>query len=131
MVPVAEPDPFGFWMAEVESNAKGMTSYEIDGALVAVTYYMPMWDGVAEGVALVNRALAAGAGKELAKAVRQRIDELMTNDRLHRVQATSEPADRASRVFLRAIGYRYESTMRRAAPDQSDLDLYVILESRA
>ena len=127
LIPVAEADPFGFWLTHIEANAKGMTSYYIDGLLVAVTYYIPIWDGVADACALVNRDLAAGHGRGLAKAIRTRIDELIASDNLHRIQCTSEPHDPASRVFLRAIGYRYESTMRQGAPDRSDLLVYVLL----
>jgi hypothetical protein len=126
LIPVAEPDPFGFWLREIESVGRGMTSYYLDGLLIAVTFYTPPWDGVADACALVNRKLSAGHGRELAKAVRQRIHELMASDNLHRVQATSHVADRASQVFLRAIGYRYESTMKRGASDGSDLFVYAL-----
>jgi len=126
-VPVAEADPFEGWLEAVERDALGLTSYDLDGQLVAVSYYMPMWDGVAEGAALIDRQRAAGHGRELAKLIRLRIDQLMEQDHLHRVQATSEPHDRASQVFLRAIGYHYESTMRQGAPDRSDLLVYVML----
>lgn len=127
LIPVAEPDPFGFWLREVEAAGQGMTSYYADGLLIAVTFYTLPWDGVADACALVNRELAAGHGRGLAKAVRRRINQLMISDHLHRVQATSEVTDRASQVFLRAIGYRYESTMKRGAPDGSDLFVYALL----
>lgn len=127
LIPVDEVDPFGFWLREIESAGRGMTSYYLDGLLIAVTFYTPAWRGVADACALVNRDLAQGKGKELAKVMRRRINELMRNDQLHRVQATSEVEDRASQVFLRAIGYRYESTMKRGAPDGSDLFVYALL----
>lgn len=126
LVPVAEADPFGFWLREVEEVGRGMTSYYADDLLIAVTFYTPAWHGVADACALVNRDIAKGHGKELARVVRRRIIELMHSDGLHRVQATSEVTDRASQVFLRAIGYRYESTMRRGAPDGSDLFVYAL-----
>ena len=127
LIPVAEADPFGFWLREIESSAKGMTSYYVDDLLVAVSFYTLAWDGVADSCALVNRSIAKGCGKALAMAVRLRINELMQSDRLHRVQATSDVSDRVSQVFLRAIGYRYESTMKRGAPDGSDLFVYALL----
>lgn len=127
LIPVDEPDPFGFWLREIEANGQGLTSYYLGDLLIAVTFYMRLWDGVADASALINRQLAAGHGKQLAKAIRERILELMQTDGLHRVQATSEPADRASQVFLRAIGYHYESTMKMAAPDKGDLFLYRML----
>lgn len=127
LIPVAEADPFACWVDVLERSAQGLTRYDLDGKMLAVTGYMPMWDGVADAVALVDRELAAGHGKELAKAIRSRIDWLMQQDGLHRVQATSDPHDKASRVFLRAIGYHYESTMQQGAPDRSDLLVYVIL----
>lgn len=126
LVPVAEADPFGFWLREIEEVGRGMTSYYVDDLLIAVTFYTPAWHGVADACALVNRDIAKGHGKELARVVRRRIIELMHSDGLHRVQATSEVTDRASQVFLRAIGYRYESTMRRGAPDGSDLFVYAL-----
>lgn len=126
LVPVAEADPFGFWLREIENVGRGMTSYYLDDLLIAVTFYTPAWEGVADACALVNRGIAKGHGKELARVVRRRIMELMDSDRLHRVQATSEVTDRASQVFLRAIGYRYESTMKRGAPDGSDLFVYAL-----
>lgn len=127
LIPVAEADPFGFWLREIESSGRGMTSYYLEGLLVAVTFYTPVWDGVADACALVNRELAKGCGKALAISMRSRIDELMLSDKLHRVQATSDVNDRTSQVFLRAIGYRYESTMKRGAPDGSDLFVYALL----
>ena len=30
LIPVAEADPFGFWLAEMESTAGGLTSYYCD-----------------------------------------------------------------------------------------------------
>lgn len=126
LIPVDEPDPFGFWLREIEAAGRGMTSYYLGDLLIAVTFYTPVWNGVADACALVNRELAAGHGKALANAVRQRIDQLMHDDHLHRVQATSHVTDRASQVFLRAIGYRYESTMSRGASDGSDLFVYAL-----
>lgn len=127
LIPVAEADPFGFWLREIESVGRGMTSYYLDGLLIAVSFYTPAWDGVADSCALVNRDLSKGCGAALAAAIRQRVDELMHSDHLHRVQATSDVRDRASQVFLRAIGYRYESTMKRGAPDGSDLFVFALL----
>lgn len=130
LIPVAEADPFGFWLAEMESTAAGLTSYYCDGLLIAVTGYQLQWRGVAYAFALINRPLAAGSGKELAAAVRQRIAELMEKDKLHRVQASVDANDRAAAVFLRATGYRLESRMIAAAPDGSDLFLYTIIKGR-
>lgn len=127
LIPVAEADPFGFWLREIEAIGRGMTSYYLDGLLLAVSFYTPAWDGVADSCALVNRHLAHGHGKALAAAIRQRVDQLMRSDRLHRVQATSAVTDRDSQVFLRAIGYRYESTMKRGAPDGSDLFVFALI----
>lgn len=129
-IPVAEADPFGFWLVEMEAEGKGLTSYRADGALIAVTGYHLQWTGVAYAFALVNRALAQGVGKELAAAVKARIAELMARDNLHRVQATAHPEDRASVVFLRATGYRKEARLQAASPDGHDLDLYAIIRSR-
>lgn len=129
LIPVAEADPFGFWLREIESVGRGMTSYYLDDLLIAVSFYTLAWDGVADSCALVNRELSQGHGKALALAVRRRIDDLMRSDNLHRVQATSDIRDRTSQVFLRAIGYRYESTMKRGAPDGNDLFVYALLET--
>ncbi|MCY1296829.1 hypothetical protein D9M68_159150 [compost metagenome] len=129
LVPVAEADPFGFWLVEMEASAHGLTSYYADGLLLAVTGYQLVWKGVADAFALVNRELAHGSGRELAQAVRQRIVELMASDGLHRVQATADCADRASQVFLRATGYRQEARMHCAGPDGRDLYLYAITRS--
>lgn len=128
-IPVAEADPFGFWIVEMEKDGRGLTSYTVDGALVAVTGYHLQWAGVAYAFALVNRELAQGVGRELAASVKARIAQLMARDQLHRVQATSHPDDRASQVFLRATGYRLESTMRCAAPDGGDLLMFAITRS--
>ena len=128
-LPVEEADPFGFWLVEMEAEGRGLTSYLADGALIAVTGYHLQWRGVAYAFALVNRDLARGIGTELAASVRQRIAELVTSDRLHRVQATASSEDRAAQVFLRAIGFRKESRMHRAAPDGSDLDMFTIIRS--
>ena len=127
LIPVAEADPFGFWLREIEDVGRGMTSYYLDGLLIAVSFYTLTWDGVADSCALVNRDLSKGHGGALARAVRRRVNELMHSDHLHRVQATSDVRDRTSQVFLRAIGYRYESTMKRGAPDGSDLFVFALL----
>ena len=60
LIPVAEADPFGFWLREIESIGRGLTSYYLDDLLVAVTFYTPAWDGVADSCALVNRDLIQG-----------------------------------------------------------------------
>ena len=127
LIPVAEVDPFGFWLREIEEVGRGLTSYYIDDLLVAVSLYTPAWRGVADSCALVNRDLSKGHGKALARSIRQRIDQLMISDNLHRAQATAYVTDRPSQVFLRAIGYRYESTMKRGAADGSDLYVYALL----
>lgn len=129
MIPVDEADPFGFWLVEMEANCKGLTSYYIDDLLAAVTGYELMWRGVAYAFALVNRPLCSGSGKELAAAVRDRITQLMEQDGLHRVQATSHVTDRAAAVFLRATGYKLESRMVRGAPDGTDLLMHAIIRS--
>ena len=129
LVPVDEADPFGFWLVEIEAHAKGLTSYWLDDLLVAVSGYQLLWTGVADAFALINRPLVRGHGGELAAVVKARILELMARDALHRVQATSDCADRQSQVFLRATGYRQESRMRCAAPDGTDLFLYAITRS--
>lgn len=129
LIPVAEADPFGFWLREVEAEAKGMTSYDLDGLLVAVTGYQPLWPGVAYAFALINRDLATGSGGALAMSIKRRIIELMHSDNLHRVQATCDPNDRASAVFLRATGYRFESCMRKASQTGEDLHMYAIIRS--
>ena len=127
LIPVAEADPFGFWLRDLEAGAKGLTSYYAGQRLLAISFYMPMWDGVVESCALVDRSASAGLGRDLARAMRQVTDRTMRDKKIHRVQATSEVQDRASQVFLRAIGYRLESTMKQGAPDRGDLLVYALL----
>lgn len=127
LIPVTEADPFGFWLRDLEASAKGLTSYYAGSRLVAVSFYMPMWDGVVESCALIDRAAASGSGRQLARVMRQVTDRIMIEQKIHRVQATSEVQDRASQVFLRAIGYRLESTMKQGAPDRGDLLVYALL----
>jgi RimJ/RimL family protein N-acetyltransferase len=129
LIPVTEEDPFAGWSDHVERSAKRLISVDRDGSLVAVMGYIEVWDGVADAFALIDREKAAGAGKELAAEVKRCIMALMRIDNLHRVQATSEPQDAKSRVFLRATGYKFESVMQRAAPDGSDLAMYTIIRS--
>lgn len=124
---VAERDPFDGFADYLEANAQGLLSYEIAGELIAVSGFTECWPGVADAVALVDREKAAGSGPQLARAFRQMIPEVMELYGIHRSQATSEPADRASRVFLRSIGYVYESTMVAAAPDGSDLLMFALI----
>ena len=126
LINVAEPDPWPDWLQEMEQDTRGLTSYLRDGRLVAVTGYQPLWDGVAWGFALVDRQAVKGAGLELAEAVRRVIAELMARDGLHRVQACCDPADPPTKVFLRATGYRYESTMKKASHNGGDLLMMAI-----
>lgn len=127
MIPVAEPDPTPGWLDEMERETRGLTSYERDGQLVAVTGYQPMWNGVAWAFALIDRERAAGEGMDLARAIRRVIDDLVAHDDLHRVQACCNPDDPATKVFLRACGFRLESRMRRAGPDGGDLLMMTIV----
>lgn len=127
MIPVAEPDPSADWMHEMEQTTYGLTTYERDGAMVAVTGYQMMWNGVAWAFALVDRAQSAGAGLELAAAVRRILAEQMAQSGVHRVQACCNPADPVTKVFLRACGFRLESRMRRAGPDGGDLLMMTIV----
>lgn len=120
-IPVAEQDPSENWLEQMETGMHGLTSYERDGKLVAVSGYELMWQGVAWAFALVDREACAGAGPELVQAVRKRTAELIQSDNLHRVQACCNPADPATKVFLRAIGFRLEATMRKASPFGGDL----------
>lgn len=124
---VGEADPFDGYLEYLETTGKGLRSYEADGELIAVSGFTECWPGVADAVALIDRRKAAGSGRQLASVFRAMIPEVMAKHSIHRVQATSEPADRASRVFLRAIGYTYESTMVAAAPDQSDMLMFALI----
>lgn len=130
LIPVDEPDPCDNWHRQVELYAKRMISFDRDGSLVAVIGYSEIWNGVADAFALINRPLAAGAGAELAAEIKRYILKLMDIDGLHRVQATSEPQDRKSQVFLRATGYKFESVMECAAPCGSDLFMFVIIRGK-
>lgn len=127
LIPVAERDPSAGWLQEMEETTHGLTSYERDGALIAVTGYQIMWDGVAWAFALVDRAASAGAGKELAAQVRCILSDQIMQSGVHRVQACCNPADPVTKVFLRACGFRVESTMRRAAPGGGDLLMMTIV----
>lgn len=127
LIPVAEQDPSADWMQEMELATHGLASYERDSALIAVTGYQMMWDGVAWAFALVDRERSAGAGRELAAAVRQTLAEQIVRSGVHRVQACCNPADPATKVFLRACGFRLESRMRRASPEGGDLLMMVIV----
>lgn len=124
---VAEPDPHYDWLTEMETQMRGLVSYEIDGELIAVSGYELLWQGVAWAFALVDRAKCKGHGRELATRVRESIDMLVVRDTLHRVQATCDPSDPATKVFLRAIGFRLESRMRRAAPNGNDVFMMAMI----
>lgn len=130
LIPVKEKDPFDGWINHIESHAMRLISIDRDGELIAVIGYTAVWDGVADAFALIDREKAAGAGKELAAEVKRCIVGLMEIDALHRVQATSEPHDVKSRVFLRASGYKFESVMQCAAPDGSDLAMFAIVRRK-
>lgn len=124
---VGEKDAFAGWAQHIEQNAGGLTRFDYNGVMLMVMGYMEVWDGVAEAFALVDRTEAAGHGKELAAAVRQKIVELMDANGLHRIEATADPHDRVALVFLRATGYRFESIKECGAPDGTDLHVYTII----
>lgn len=127
-IPCAEKNPFPEWPEYIEQNADGLTSYHAESGLLAVIGFILISPGVADAFAVIDRDAASGQGMELANLVKSRIIALMEEFGLHRVQCTLDPSDQAARVFLRATGYRFESVMRRGAPDKSDLHVYTILE---
>lgn len=127
LVPCAEPDPFEGWSEFVEQQGHGLTSIALNGLIIAVIGFTPCWDGVGDAFARVNRAAAAGHGQALARVVKVRILQVMQAYGIHRMQATCDATDRAGGVFLRAVGFRFESVMRQGAPDRSDLLMHRIL----
>jgi RimJ/RimL family protein N-acetyltransferase len=126
-IPCAEPAPFEGWLEFVEEHGHGLTSITLDGELIAVIGFTSCWDGVGDAFARVDRQKAAGHGRALATVVKVRILQVMQAYGIHRMQATSDATDRAGGVFLRAVGFRFESIMRQGAPDRSDLRMHCIL----
>lgn len=127
-IPSAEQRPFSDWIEYVEQAGHGLTTYELDGHVLASIGFTSCWDGVGDAFAVVNRQMAAGHGRILAAMVKARIKQVMQVYGLHRMQATCEAADHAGRVFLRAVGFRFESVIRQGAPDRTDLLMHAILE---
>lgn len=126
-VPSAEPEPFAGWADFVEEHGHGLTSIYLNGALLAVIGFTPCWDGVGDAFARVDRDLAAGHGRALATVAKVRILQAMQAYGIHRMQATSDATDHAGGVFLRAVGFRFESVIKQGAPDRSDLRMHCIL----
>lgn len=127
-IPCAELRPFADWIEYVEASGHGLTTYELDGMPVASIGFTSCWDGVGDAFATVDRERATGHGRELATMVKARIRQVMRVYGLHRMQATSAAQDRAGSVFLRAVGFRFESTVRQGAPDRTDLLMHAIIE---
>lgn len=127
-IPSMELRPFEGWAEYVEEAGHGLTTYTLDGVVLACIGFTSCWDGVGDAFAVVHRELAAGHGKQLAAMVKARIRQVMHVYGLHRMQATCEAADAKGRVFLRAVGFRFESVIRQGAPDRTDLFMHAILQ---
>lgn len=123
-----ESSPFDGWASFMENNAGSIKVALLDGQPVAVFGFVEIWPGTADSVAIIDRAGAAGNGMELAIMIRGCADSWMAQHGIHRAQAICDPADKAAPAFLRAIGYRKESVMRKAASNRGDLHLYTLHE---
>lgn len=131
LIPSTEQRPFEGWVEYVEENGHGLTTYELDGQVLASIGFTSCWDGVGDAFAVVHRDLAAGHGKQLAAMVKARITQVMQVYGLHRMQSTCEATDRVAGVFLRAVGFCFESVIEQGAPDQTDLLMHKILRRNA
>lgn len=116
-----EPDPVEGWQEAVEASGIGLVTITLSGDPVAVIGGFEVCRGVADCFACVDRRRASGHGRTIAKMARVAIDQSMIQYQLHRVQATAQANDRQALVWLRALGFKVESVMRKAASDGSDM----------
>lgn len=117
----SEPEAFPGWEEATEEVATGLTTIVLGDVPVAVFGCIVQRHGVAEVFSLVDRSLAVGHGKTIVKMLRAALSGGMRQYQIHRMQATVKVTDTAARVFLRAVGFRQESIMRRAASDGTDM----------
>lgn len=122
-----EPEPFEGWLEFVEEHGRAMATITLDGAPLAVIGCTMCWDGVADCVAVIDRARAKSHGWALARMCKARIHQAMHHLGIHRMQSTAAAHDRAGQVFLRAVGFKRESIMRQGAPDRTDLIIHAII----
>lgn len=128
IVPSDEQRPFADWIEYVEASGHGLTTYELDGTPLACIGFTSCWDGVGDAFAVIDRERAAGHGHTLAAMVKARIKQVIQVYGLHRMQSTCAARDRSAGVFLRAVGFRFESVIRQGAPDRTDLLMHAIVE---
>lgn len=126
----AEPDPYEGWAQHVEATTFGKATITLSGKPIAAFGGVELWPGVLEAFAVVDRDSSKGHGRIVAAMFKARIEQAMAALNYHRAQATVCAGDRAGEVFLRAIGFRLEATLRMGSPDGSDLKLYALLRPR-
>jgi hypothetical protein len=120
-------DPFLLFGENAELIFNGLRTIWYEDYRVCCTGYASFMPGVVGSFAAVDRVAAEGKGRELVSLIKGLIEKWRIECGCHRIEATCQSQDRTAQVFLRAIGYRFESVIEAGAPDGSDLHQYKII----
>jgi len=94
------------------------------GILIGAGGVRIFWEGVSEGWLIISRNSPDESKVRLVLAFRKKLKELIEEHGLWRVQATVSAKFEKGISLLRTLGFEYEGTMRKYAPDGSDMMIY-------
>ncbi len=100
-----------------------------ESAIVGVGGMIILWDGVGEvWLMLTADCKKYGIfGIVAFEALRKKVDELIEEHKMRRVQATIRTDFPKAKKMIKALGFELEGIMRAYAPDGADVELYARL----
>ena len=82
------------------------------------------WEGVADGWLIISKNTPDESKVKLVLLFRAKLNELMEQHGLWRVQAFIRSDFDKGISLIKALGFEYEGTMRKYAPDGTDMMIY-------
>ena len=99
----------------------------LEGRVIAVVGLNILWPGVGQVWLESEPRLGIAAGRMLVRSIRSLVPEIMEAYDLHRLQTYVNGLSARNQAFNEAVGFNPESVMFMAAPDKTDIIVYVCL----
>jgi len=111
--PVAARQMFG--------SHDGIFGYSLflDDVILGCAGVHVLWDGVAEGWIIMSKQ-GYGSPKTIARYTDELFDDIMTENKLWRIQASVADSDKRALRFAYWLGFEDEGLMKKYGPDGSD-----------
>lgn len=98
-------------------------TFSSEGKVGCIQGYMPMWSGLAwAGGAITNEI--RNLPISYIRTVRRKLESQVKEDNIHRLEAYTKVGYTDGALWLEALGFEKESTLKSFGPDKSDYYLY-------